>query len=388
MATTLAHLNTAMPSASLQPSSLAPPPDLHTLLLALNASAPGARAPRRQFLSAAASAATNATANTTTNATRRASSRLRLLASASPLAPFLCCKCPPTLKQSCCPCRQDSCPCDAFSDNANTAQQCQKTLAARNPPCYTVESQRRCFCPEWAVTATDLFERVNPNAAGLAIGPAWADTDFHGQTWPIFRSRAQLETADNAGCAKACAAQRGCTQYMYYEPTVFCVMLATADVQWFYRLSGAWQYERRMVDPTEPFGSGECRCNQYRMNRYYLPNVHSQQSCVRYCTVALGCVGVEAAAPQRTWNTPVEGIPELWKTGDLYGCAIVTTHKKQEWWPDLPTNAQVLYEVGEDPKCVSIGGVWTGSERAKNVRCRRAQQSALMAQTKPSESRE
>ena len=229
---------------------------------------------------------------------------------------------------------------------------------------------------------------MNPNAAGLAIGPAWADTDFHGQTWPIFRSRAQLETADNAGCAKACAAQRGCTQYMYYEPTVFCVMLATADVQWFYRLSGAWQYERRMVDPTEPFGSGECRCNQYRMNRYYLPNVHSQQSCVRYCTVALGCVGVEAAAPQRTWNTPVEGIPELWKTGDLYGCAIVTTHKKQEWWPDLPTNAQVLYEVGEDPKCVSIGGVWTGSERAKNVRCRRAQQSALMAQTKPSESRE
>ena len=66
----------------------------------------------------------------------------------------------------------------------------------------------------------------------------------------------------------------------------------------------------------------------------------------------------------------------------------MTTHKKQEWWPDLPTNAQVLYEVGEDPKCVSIGGVWTGSERAKNVRCRRAQQSALMAQTKPSESRE
>ena len=44
--------------------------------------------------------------------------------------------------------------------------------------------------------------------------------------------------------------------------------------------------------------------------------------------------------------------------------------------------------MGEDPKCVSIGGVWTGSERAKNVRCRRAQQSALMAQTKPSESRE
>ena len=189
------------------------------------------------------------------------------------------------------------------------------------------------------------------------------------------RSRSSLASS-SASCASACAKQRGCLQYIYYEPTVFCVMLATADVQWFYRLSGAWQYERRMVDPTEPFGSGECRCNQYRMNRYYLPNVHSQQACVRYCTVALGCVGVEAAAPQRTWNTPVEGIPELWKTGDLYGCAIVTTHKKQEWWPDLPTNAQVLYEVGEDPKCVSIGGVWTGSERAKNVRCRRAQQSA------------
>ena len=67
MATTLAHLNTALPSSSLQPSSLAPPPDLHTLLLALNASAPGARSPRRRFLSAAASAAANATANTTTN---------------------------------------------------------------------------------------------------------------------------------------------------------------------------------------------------------------------------------------------------------------------------------------------------------------------------------
>ena len=225
------------------PSSPAPPPDFHTLLLALNASAL-ARGAAASILSAAASAATN-TANITT--TRRASSRFLLLASASPLAPFLCCKCPAAEQ----PLPVPAGPCvRRLLRQRRHAQQCQR-CSRRNPPCYTVESQRRCFCPEWAVTATDLFERVNPNVAGLAIGPAWADTDFHGQTWPI-SARAQLETADNAG-ARRRAAQRGCTQRMYYEPTV------SRDARDGRRAvvlqaERAWQYERRMVDPTEPFG--------------------------------------------------------------------------------------------------------------------------------------
>ena len=66
-----------------------------------------------------------------------------------------CCKCSQpqswaTSPWHCCPCEPDTCPCDPYGDDANTAAHCRQQLDSRSPPCLYIDGLRRCTCPRCA----------------------------------------------------------------------------------------------------------------------------------------------------------------------------------------------------------------------------------------------